>query len=834
VTIRKVSIVQFAALRDTSVDLAPGLNLIVGPNEAGKSTLFAAIRHGLLSSTRLTKSAFTRELARYLPRPDGDSIEYGFVLESDARYELRRRWGADPQTTLRLPSGTQVSGDNADEHVRTLLTVSPGTYRTLFLVDQATLDTTVTLLEQDHGSREELLGALRNQGSGGISVDAFMRMLRERIDEHFSRWDRDREGPEQGRGIDHPWEKKVGTLLRAWYEWKREEAAVREIEQAETALEAADEDLRAAVAREQESQGFVRAHESAYEALRDESRLERELEALAARMNELRSASRRWPVLLEDERRSAADVESAQERAEAAAAAVRNAGAARKRVEAQQRLARIDELQEATAAAAERLEALPPVDEAVVTGFRTAERELEMVRMRLEAGELRARISVDSAHEGTVMVVPAAPGSGGPAGSAAVPSPDDRPERAEPDFTTDAVLIRPGQTEVVAARRQIVFQADGIAIEVETGEEPYADLVAARDRANGALARLSRESGANFSHEARAMADQRISATRELEQLREQYAELTKGVDLKHLRELCHDDDSPPAAPADESALAETLAAVREELGATQTRLESLRTEIRTLEETYNSQDHLEDTMLELRSAVRKLETQRAGSTALPEGFTDVQGFLDEFERRRDDLDALRDVRESARLNQVTMLSNLPDRTAEEARESCSARKAEFERAVSHGRALLRLEAASQRSASGESPGAEAARRLTSYLDLATGSRFRAPEVPEGRITPTVFAAATGPELEFDLLSQGTRDIVSLALRLALAEAAAPDGAPPLLLDDPLVDMDPDRRAGAVRAIEAYAEGRQVLLFTCHPDHAELFGGATVAGLPPA
>ena len=40
------------------------------------------------------------------------------------------------------------------------------------------------------------------------------------------------------------------------------------------------------------------------------------------------------------------------------------------------------------------------------------------------------------------------------------------------------------------------------------------------------------------------------------------------------------------------------------------------------------------------------------------------------------------------------------------------------------------------------------------------------------------------------------------------------------LLDDPFTDMDSSRRAAAVQAIGAFAENHQVMLFTCHPDHA--------------
>lgn len=48
-----------------------------------------------------------------------------------------------------------------------------------------------------------------------------------------------------------------------------------------------------------------------------------------------------------------------------------------------------------------------------------------------------------------------------------------------------------------------------------------------------------------------------------------------------------------------------------------------------------------------------------------------------------------------------------------------------------------------------------------------------------------------------------------------------------LIMDDPLVDMDPGRRKNAARVLKGYAKGKQVIIFTCHPEHARILGGPT-------
>ena len=49
-----------------------------------------------------------------------------------------------------------------------------------------------------------------------------------------------------------------------------------------------------------------------------------------------------------------------------------------------------------------------------------------------------------------------------------------------------------------------------------------------------------------------------------------------------------------------------------------------------------------------------------------------------------------------------------------------------------------------------------------------------------------------------------------------------------LAMDDPLVDLDPVRREKAVEVLQKFASQRQLLFFTCHPEHAKMLGGNVI------
>lgn len=115
------------------------------------------------------------------------------------------------------------------------------------------------------------------------------------------------------------------------------------------------------------------------------------------------------------------------------------------------------------------------------------------------------------------------------------------------------------------------------------------------------------------------------------------------------------------------------------------------------------------------------------------------------------------------------------------------------------------------------------------YLAMATDGAyewlgtdlFEAPAKGEPEIKARSGPGA--PEREIAALSRGTRDQLYLCLRLALAQEITAQGEPlPLILDDPLVNFDAQRLAAALAMLCRVAEERQVILLTCHPHQARL------------
>ena len=115
------------------------------------------------------------------------------------------------------------------------------------------------------------------------------------------------------------------------------------------------------------------------------------------------------------------------------------------------------------------------------------------------------------------------------------------------------------------------------------------------------------------------------------------------------------------------------------------------------------------------------------------------------------------------------------------------------------------------------------------FFSNITGRRYPLVYAPLGEQTITVTDATGGNKLP-QQLSRGTREQLYLALRFGLVREFGEHAEPlPVIVDEALVNFDPERARLAAEAFATLSETNQVLVFTCHPGTAELFAEAAEA-----
>ena len=114
-------------------------------------------------------------------------------------------------------------------------------------------------------------------------------------------------------------------------------------------------------------------------------------------------------------------------------------------------------------------------------------------------------------------------------------------------------------------------------------------------------------------------------------------------------------------------------------------------------------------------------------------------------------------------------------------------------------------------------------RHAESFFKDITDGRYRTVFSPLGKSEIQVTDSASVPKQPFQL-SRGTREQLFLALRFGLIrELGQRSEGLPVIVDEALVNFDPERGLRAAAAFTKLAEANQVLVFTCHPTIVELF-----------
>lgn len=73
-----------------------------------------------------------------------------------------------------------------------------------------------------------------------------------------------------------------------------------------------------------------------------------------------------------------------------------------------------------------------------------------------------------------------------------------------------------------------------------------------------------------------------------------------------------------------------------------------------------------------------------------------------------------------------------------------------------------------------------------------------------------------GKAFEKDYFSAGYKDLLDIATRFALCDALYKDEKPPVILDDPFVNLDEGKLKNALSLLEKLSEDRQIVYLTCH------------------
>ena len=859
--------------------LSGGFDVLAGPNELGKSTLFRALNVLFTAKHTTNTSRPGDEIVRL--RTDGTSaplIEADFEIAGHL-WRLRKQFYARPEAVLTdVTGGVVVRGGDAEAKLEALL-VGPSrmgdmlaTWRNLLWVQQLGAMT----LAPDEAHKVSLQGLIEGEigavaeGPGVRAVrslaEAALRKLVGRnnrpvkggpLAEALADRDRVREDL-ASRRAEAGRQKSLQDRLATLRTRQQDVSAPRARAERSTALEAAREAFAASERARSQLAAARHAHAAATARQRIAADALSRFEARCGEHDRLASAIADVEAALAEKKAagclSSDRVREAGEAYERAEVDLSQARQAVERFEAQQRRAtmveragilehRLHEAQDATDALAAITAELKGngVTEAGLVNAETLEREISGLEAELKAARPDVRFTYVSGVDGAFKVAGRAISHG----------------------------------EILSADGPLVIDVEGIGrIAISAGasagiDDLAADLAARRR----SLADWLAGAGCNDLQAARQALSRRRKLENEAHQLQSQLATL-----------------SPRGLQALVSELAELtpmLAARAESEGPVEGPRERLDAEVVRLAEAERAMEKQRDAALrehgELQSAYRELRSRLA---TMREQLDRLEAEVPRAVARADQQAALGEALAAAEREASASqrgLDELAPVIADEATHQRLARalaaaEDEVRQADGESRRLAleisRLEGELAASRQGvrasdlaevETQLADCEARLSRHeddvaalsllLEILAGleresrSRFLAPVIT--RITPYLHGlfdtavitlqenlgveavVRNGATNSIDRLSTGTQEQISVLVRLGFARLLADRGSSmPVVLDDALVYSDDDRIGRMFSALETASQYHQVIMLTCRSEIAGRFGGTKLALRP--
>lgn len=803
--VSKIKLNPFAGLTETDLSFVKGINVVLGANEAGKSTVFNALDKVFFTSSKLTSSKLEKELSRFFPVGGGDTIHVDLhFIHNDENYLLSRQWGASHAAKLILPDKNIITDEtNIAERLVDYLGVNPGTYKSVLMSYQAGLSQTLNNLKGDYSDTVQELGDILRSAvleTDGVSVDQFKDNIKKLYNDYFERWDHSKHYPEGGKGFKNRWKKNIGKIVSAFYDKEEIRFNLEEAQKCEDELDEINQLIAKLSQTISEKKKHIEDNKKTVEDAKKRNLLDAEMKNAKKDLDEYKKINKRWPVVESKIKEVNNEIPELEKKCEILEKERSKTALAEKGKTILDKYKRAKKKKELLDEAEKKLKSTKKLTQEELNEINKAFSGLNECKTQLTAGKLSVRFSAKKELIATVK--------------------KDVEDEIQEQFTK-------GESRTFEAGGRLKIENPDWALEVTSGEEDYNETLKKYEQAKHQVEVLSKKHQINTQDEA-----QKIN--KEYEKWVQEVKNSKKNLETE-LGGGTYEKLKSKAEEIGEIKVKRSLADVVKELTIAENDLKGKRKqveryseELKIFEEKYINMEELLKKLVDATASEKKIKEDYAKLAPLPEGVSDPREFIRQYEEKNKELEKAKKNKTELEIKRAGMQERLPDESVEELDKRLKDLEDNFDIVIRKGAAIRRIRDLTMELS--EEMDIDTYSGLKSnverYIALMTQNRYSQIEMEES--LPSGIVHKNGVLLGYDLFSKSTCDVLGLALRLAMANHFLRDRAGVLIMDDPLVDMDPERQAKAAEALREFAKEIQVIIFTCHPSHAELIGGNRV------
>jgi len=795
--ITKLYIDTFGGISNREAQFQPGLNVVVGANETGKSTMFHAMQHVLLTPVALNKRTFEKTMEPFLPVGGGDTIAAEVQFNKNKYcYILKKKWGATSEALLRLDDGSSITDEDAIKNrLSELLPAEEGTLKSVFMTYQSGLSNTLAELRDQPETIRSFSDILRKavMEMDGISVTAFIDELRRRCSEYLEHWDIERKRPERGKN-NKPY-KTGGLLLKAYNEVGSMRQDFEKVQRDEEELAQLNRKVGNLKSGLDEIKDFINGNTKAFEDLREKEKLELQLEAVTATVQKQKEDYDRWPKIAEQLETANKQLPELKKELEEIEDEKQKAQKIQEGRQITEHFQRVEKKKNAYDEKQKTVECLKKLPRKELSKMKEIDDRLKSLQAGLEAAIMTMNIHAKKDISFTLKQ-----GLGEPLNEV-ISRGSDR------EFTAEGYLQ--------LSYEDFDFEVKPSLGDYDSIEKEYTDKKKELER------RLKVHSVQNIK-EAEEKSSQYEEAVRELHLVEQSFKEELNGESYEELKKKTDKTyKGPEVRPFEE--LVQLLAEKKQTLSQILDKKEELQNAIKKLEEQYGTRDDLFKILMANSKKEDEVHNKINNLASLPNGFSSEGEFKRKYEEMLEQEKKSGQKLIELRIEQARKESVMPEESAEEMFVLVKEVVEQFNKTLKRGMTLQKV--------------LETSESLIKHLDQETFTGYAslfnsyAERLTDGKYTrasmedplPEGFIRSDGAVLPYSLLSTGTQDVFSLTLRLTMAEYFLDGQQGFLIMDDPLVDLDPNRQKLAAELLSDFSQGAQLIVFTCHPSHSVLF-----------
>lgn len=846
--LKEVQCDQFAGLNRndpaSTIKFGDGLNLIVGDNEQGKSTMVDLIYYLLFKDVKLDTRSDKEFIARYFPQKTtgraGDVIDGALVFEDEeGECCIRKEWEKKGGICrLTLPDGTLIRDPDAlKQYLRDTLPYQEGIYgEIVFASQKRQLNCVKSIMEglnRDKATKDKLqqtretLFSVLNRAAletGGVALDELEKQIEQRLTQYNAHWDDRMELPEGGvkRGIHNKWKKEVGLILQAYYEMEEVRGKLRKAEADEETCEEITDRIRS-LEKEKELRTAEKEEFSGVRtALKTRRILLEKLTDQTERIREMENVLQEWPKLSEQ----IAQAQALKEQ--------------RNQVTLLRQYEQADRIRINRESAADRLQQMMPVTQEDIDTYRKAQRRKAGLEGKMSGLSLVARIQMRGDNPVHVSQLAsgeelAADGNEFQINAAVeIEIPEVMKMQLLPqDVDVDALREEIKACDVVMNHIMDQYKTDSCD-KLEEMKTLYQQCQFEMERLDAQWDQILGGADWESLKKAGEAARQKYSLETTGEMRQSEHSLETAGEETAH--EYSPETAAYTVSPETEEQLPNSSLdpdeiddRIRALCGAGVSPEEYLggrKAKQSACEDKYHSIEELKKQKETLEQELGQTQKEADEANQIPDKYKripDPDRYLTELNEEVKELEE--DIRRSnARKNELSR--SMDEVAAEEYAELLEEKVQTYEKTRKAYRHWKHISEVFQelKEQSSDNPVQDIEDHFRKYLaeisqDALDASMDERMEVD---------LASGTRRLTYDTLSDGTKDTIALAFRLAMLEHLFPEGNGLAVFDDPFTDMDPGRVRQACRLVQKFAERNQVIFTTCDNKYEEIFGNGPV------